>query len=101
MPKAPQPSPDSAAKDLPKPPPPIEMVKFDFRGETFEIPKDRDDWDTEAFIAIARGDRFVALQIVLGTDQWIKLRAKFGPSRRVAAAFSEAFSKAAAAECIN
>lgn len=85
----------------PKPAPAVEMVTIEFRGEKFEIPKDRDDWDTEAFIAIARGDQYVALQIVLGQQQWVKLRTKFGTARRVAADFSKVFSEVAAAECIN
>lgn len=79
---------------------PMEMVEFDFRGESFVIPKDRDDWDTEAFLAIARGDIYVALQLILGPDQWLKLR-RIGTSRRVAKEFSSTFSDVAARECVN
>lgn len=85
-----------------KPPAPAktEMVEIEFRGEKFYVPKDRDDWDTEAFIAIANGDPYVSLQIVLGPEQWLKLR-RIGTERRVAKEFSKLFGEIAAKECIN
>lgn len=78
----------------------VEMVEFDFRGTTFSIPKDRDEWDTEAFIAISRGEPYISLQLILGAEQWAKLR-RIGSSRKVTKEFSELFGEVAARECIN
>lgn len=78
----------------------VEMVEFDFRGVTFRIPRDRDEWDTEAFIAISHGDPYVSLQLIIGPEQWTKLR-RIGTSRRITKEFSELFGEVAARECIN
>lgn len=96
MPKAP----NDNDKPAPPPAPDTEMVEFEFHGVKFHIPKDRDDWDTEAFIAISHGDPYASLQIMLGPEQWLKLR-RIGTSRRIAKEFSKLFGEVAAAECIN
>lgn len=98
MPKTPKTEPEKGSGDVP--PAPIELVEIPFRGATFTIPKDRDDWDAEAFLAIAHGQHIASLQMILGPDQWLKLR-QIGTSRRITKEFSAIFGEVAERECIN
>lgn len=82
------------------PPAPMQMVEIEYSGQTFVIPKDRDDWDAEAFLAMGNGDHIAALQMILGRDQWVKLR-QIGTSRRVVKEFSAVFGEVADKECVN
>ena len=48
----------------------IEMVDVEWRGHTFTIVADADDYPLEAVMAFERGENFAALEMVLGTKQW-------------------------------
>jgi hypothetical protein len=96
---------DSDDDDAPPPPPEsIEMVEFDFYGETFVVPKDRDEWDTEAFIAISEVrvplDNLKVMRLIIGDAQYAKLR-QIGKSRRVSREFSELLGEVTSEQCIN
>jgi hypothetical protein len=74
-----KPDPDPAAAD-PTPPAIPELVEIGFRGETFTIPKDRDEWDTEGYLQFLQAWEtnkyqpwLLAAKLLLGPGQWAKL----------------------------
>lgn len=48
----------------------VETVDVEWRGHTFTIVADADDYPLEAVMAFERGQNFVGLEIVLGPKQW-------------------------------
>lgn len=63
-----------------------ELVEFEFRGVTFRIPKDRDEWPTTSIIALSKGQFAEGVQEALGPAQWKALSAilpKYGDFMRL------------------
>ncbi|OKH70820.1 hypothetical protein EB72_24815 [Mycobacterium sp. SWH-M1] len=78
----------------------IEMVEFDFYGETFRIPKDRDEWPTTAIVAMSKMKFAEGVQEVLGPVQWQTLNRILPRYGDFVSQFIPAFGKAQQ-QCIN
>ena len=59
----------------------IPTTDVEWRGLTFTVPTDPDDWSVEAVQAFERGRNFVGLETVLGPKQWAEFM-KTKPRKR-------------------
>ena len=50
-------------------------LTVEFRGDTYTLPKDVEDWSLEAYEAFEDGKPVAALRGVLGPEQWAKVKA--------------------------
>lgn len=101
MPKKSEPAPaetDTVADDNA-----VETVEMSWRGATFTFPRDMDDWETVTCIAVSDASRSrdlkdmrVAMQLVLGDEQFAKL----GTKRRDLIEFSIAFAEFVDESCV-
>ena len=78
----------------------VEMVQVPFRGHDFAIPKDMDEWDTEACLAIGEKKYLFAAKTVLGPGQWALLRS-LGSKRKDGNEFLTVFAAVVQSECIG
>lgn len=77
----------------------VVMVKIPYRGIDFAIPKEMDEWDTEACLAMNQGNYVLAAKILLGTGQWAGLQA-LGSKRKDVREFLTVFAAVIDKECI-
>lgn len=80
--------------------PAIELVTIPFRGKTFTIPKDMDEWDTEACLAFSRQELLLAAKMLLGPAQWALLQS-VGSKRKDTLAFLAVLGPAINKHCIT
>lgn len=98
VPKTPPPEDAAAAVDTDVDEAPIEVVNIEFRGQTFTIPRDMDEWDIEACLAMGRHNYAEAAKLLLGTGQWTLLKA-LGSSRKNINEFLVVFGGVVKREC--
>jgi len=48
----------------------IAMTDVEWRGNTYTVPTDSDDWTVQTVQAFERGLNFIGLEEVLGATQW-------------------------------
>ena len=48
----------------------IETIDVEWRGLSFTVPADADDYPLEAVMAFERGENFAALEMILGPKSW-------------------------------
>lgn len=77
-----------------------EMVDVSFRGHDFTIPKEMDEWDTEACIAISQQDYVLAAKLLLGSGQWALLQS-LGSKRKDIREFLVVFGDVVSQECVS
>jgi hypothetical protein len=76
----------------------IEMAEIPFRGRTFTIPVDMDEWETEACLAMGQSDYVLAAKILLGTGQWALLQS-LGSKRKDIREFLLSFATVVEKDC--
>jgi hypothetical protein len=76
----------------------IEVVNIEFRGQTFTIPRDMDEWDIEACLAMGKSNYAEAAKLLLGTGQWTLLKA-LGSNRKNINEFLVVFGGVVKREC--
>ena len=79
----------------------VELVEFEFRGNTYVIPKSRDDWSTAGLAWLAKGEYAAFVEETLEIakpGQWRKVCA-LCPRRHDFREFFAAFSAVAREEC--
>jgi len=80
----------------------VELVEIPFGGQTFTIPKYRDDWETRAIIAFNRArskdEQVAAIEIQFGEEQW-ELLLETAPKAGQFREFIDLFFKTVQAEC--
>jgi len=59
----------------------IAMTAIEWRGHTFTVPTDPDDWTIAAISAAEKGLNFTALELMLGREQWAEF-SKTKPLKR-------------------
>lgn len=77
-----------------------DLVPVEFRGQKFWIPREMDEWDTEACIAIARDDFMTAAKHLLGPAQWALLRS-LGTRKKDTLAFLVALGEVTRKDCVS
>lgn len=82
------------------PSPDDDLVKMEFRGETFTIPRHRSDWSTRGTVAVAEQKFNVAVKHILGPDQW-ELLCELAPTNGDFSEFFTLFAATAKRECID
>lgn len=65
---------DTKPVDTEDKPEPIELALIKFRDKTFTIPKDMDEWPTEACLAMGQSEYVLAAKLLLGSGQWALLQ---------------------------
>jgi len=71
----------------------IAMTEVDWRGHTFTVPTDPDDWSVAAISAAEKGLNFTSLELMLGAKQWAEF-AKTKPVKRDGVDLFKAINKA-------
>jgi hypothetical protein len=71
----------------------IAMLDVEWRGLTFTLPSDPDDWSVQAISAAEKGQSFTSLELILGPKQWADFM-KTKPTRRDGLDLNAAFTKA-------
>ena len=72
-----------------------------FRGQTFTVPRELDDWETDACIALAEKNFMVAVKVQLSAgNQWTRFNA-LGSKRRDLMEFLTVFGDAVMRECVS
>jgi hypothetical protein len=83
-----------ASDDKAAPPKDDGLVRFQFRGTEFTIPRSGDDWDADAWIALLRNQYYQVAQYQLAaTNQWAALK-RLAPTKKDINQFLIAFSTA-------
>jgi len=77
-----------------------EVVPIEFRGHTFFIPKDMDEWDTEACLAMGQQEFVLASKLLLGQGQWALLQS-LGSKRKDIREFLSVFGDVVARDCVG
>lgn len=77
---------------------PIELVDIPFRGQTFQIPRDMDEWDIEACLALSQHNYAQSAKLLLGTGQWALLQS-LGSKRKDINDFLVVFGRVIDREC--
>ena len=80
--------------------PEIETVPIVFRGFTFTVPKDMDDWETEACLAMSQNEYVLAAKLLLGPQQWMILQS-LGSKRRDIREFLALFADIVNRDCVS
>jgi len=70
----------------------IEMTNVEWRGHTFTVPTDPDDWTVETISAAEKGLNFTSLELMLGAKQWAEFM-KTKPRKRDGVDLFEAINK--------
>ena len=81
----------------------VELVEIPYNGVVFVVPKQRDDWSTEALAYVSEGryNLFVKYMLEFAkSGQWDMLCA-LCPRRRDFAGFFAVFGKALEQECVG
>jgi hypothetical protein len=78
----------------------VDTVEIPFRGANFVIPKNLDDWEIEACLAIGSKQYASAAKIILGAGQWAMLQA-LGSKRRDINEFLLVFGRVVQEECVG
>lgn len=85
----------------------LELVEVEFRGQTFTLPKDMDDWETEACLAWSRSvassqltDWVDTVKALLGAEQWDRLQA-LGTKRRDMTGFLTVMIDTVNRDCVS
>lgn len=76
------------------------LALIQFRGHTFSIPKDMDEWETEACIAMGQKSYVIAAKLLLGDGQWALLQS-LGSKRKDIREFLTVFGEAIARDCVE
>lgn len=76
----------------------VEMVDVPFRGHNFKIPRDMDEWDTEACLAMSQQEYVLAAKLILGGGQWALLQS-LGSKRKDVREFLIIFGDVVGREC--
>lgn len=72
-----------------------------FRGQTFTVPRDLDDWETDACIALSEKNFLLAVKIQLSAgNQWTRFNA-LGSKRRDLMEFLAIFGAAVMNEVVG
>lgn len=71
----------------------IETTSVSWRGHTFTIPTDPDDFSVEAIEAAEKGQNFTSLRLILGEKQWAEFK-KTKPVRRDGVDLNNAITEA-------
>lgn len=85
----------------------LELVEITFRGQVFTVPKDMDEWETEACLAWSRSvassllaDWVNTVKDLLGAEQWNRLQA-LGTKRRDITEFLTTLIDTVNRECVS
>lgn len=76
----------------------IDTAEIPFRGKTFTIPADMDEWETEACLALGQSDYVMAAKILLGGAQWALLQS-LGSKRKDIRQFLLVFADVVEKQC--
>lgn len=71
----------------------VETVDVEWRGLTFTLPSDPEDWSVAAISAAEKGQSFTSLELILGPKQWAEFM-KTKPTRRDGIDLNRALTKA-------
>ena len=91
--------PETAPDPEPEPEPEIELVKVPYHGVEFTIPKEMDEWEVEACLAMNQGNYILSAKLLLGPAQWAGLQA-MGSRRKDMREFLAVFADVIDKECI-
>jgi hypothetical protein len=79
--------------------PEVAMVPISFRSMRFEIPRDMDEWQTEACLAMNQSNYVYAAKLLLGDRQWAQLMA-VGDRRKDIREFLTVFAEVVDKDCV-
>jgi hypothetical protein len=82
-----------------------DLVKIEFRGHVFTVPKNRDDWPTRAILEFGRArtidDQVKGVEIILGPEQWDLLVDQIAAKAGHFDEFIVVFGNTVQAECLG
>ena len=78
----------------------IARVSIPFRGREFLIPKEMDEWETEACLAMSQNEYVLAAKLLLGDGQWARLQ-MLGSKRKDIREFLVLFADVVNTECVG